>query len=674
MHKSLIYIFITLFISITGLAEEIGSGSDTSTSGDVSSLDFSNVPPRENVNQCSASALAERQEQQNQCVQRFGEMGLTQVVRPHEVIEAQSCDRIEKFTEYLAGCWSFFADMPGDTVAGLRALFGGARYDQQIQQRCPPSPNYPNVGAGRFTQAQQQQLQTYRQQRQAYDACVNEVRQSVDAQAEVLSSRMSAYRDQCRAEFRQGGVGNQRRLARHGDRPIKGCMIRLAGRDGCQECIDELNQVPVATRLIQSTLNEFKKYRGFGCYNKETQGRMVCAAIATAAGAPLGGTALAGLAARLPAAFRSATAAASGPVARLRAAASATEETADAASTTSSIAAIRAGRVSEETLIRNGGLDDLDRVAAAADLDGIGALSPTQSTAIIRAHEIGLDRAGSGFGNYTQAELLQKRRILAEAGFDSDQIRELMDNGIVGRFPDGASTDLRTAASFTEPVTDSAGYSRPVDAQAARNGMNNEVYFNGQRLNAAYQEGPASFNAVLNNSTEYAQMARQSGVSTSTSELPDLGYVSSSSTVTPGAIRAREYARTYLVDASRRLQTAAPADRARIMEALDQDFQRLGLGSDYLSSESNLRVARGIANTNQPRSQVYIQLLENNAVLTRRQMELQRAVDDYMRNTADGRTYGMERAPTEISRAATEISDLNDTLGRINGMMSQYAP
>ena len=440
-----------LLIHPPALSNEIGGAdSPQNSSEQVPGLDFSNVEPRDNVNLCSEQDLQERQEQQNQCVQRFGEMGITQTIRPHEVVEAQSCDRIEGFSEYLSGCAQFFSEMPGDAIGGIASLFGAGQHDQQIQQACGERPNQPRgasrrasrVGIGRVSATERAQLGSYNSRLDTYNNCSNGVVEAAEQADANLEAQIAGYRSQCRSSFAAGGRGNQRRLARHGDRHIKSCMLNKAGRDGCDACIAQLTEVPIGPRIIQSVLDEFRKYRGFSCYNKETQGRMVCAAIATAAGLPLGGAA-ASLAAKLPAAFRSAQAAARAPVSRLRVAADAAEEAAEeTAEAASNIAAVQAGRVTEEALEANGALSDVDRVVAAQRLLDDRNLSPEQSRAIVRAHEVGADRPGSGYGNYTQGELREKNRLLTEAGFSAEDRRLLMDQGIVGRMPEPVAANV----------------------------------------------------------------------------------------------------------------------------------------------------------------------------------------------------------------------------------------
>ena len=449
MRRLLTAFFCVVLIPNASFSNELsgGGGNITNQTAPSSGLDFSNVTPRENVDQCSEADLQARQEQQNQCVQSFGEMGITQTIKPHEVIEAQSCEQIERFTEYLSGCAQFFLDMPGDTLGGIASLFGAGQYEEQIQNQCGDRPTAP-LGAsrrqarhGRVNAQEQASLDAHAGRLATYNTCANGIRERGEQAEAAHEATMEGYRSACRA------TAAPRRLARHGDRVIKGCMLERAGRDGCEACIAELNQVPISTSIVRSVLDEFKKYRGFACYNKETQGRMVCAAIATAAGLPLGGAA-ASLAGRLPAAFRSAQAVARGNVSRMTAAADAVEDAADASS---SIAAVQAGRVTEETLAANGALNNADRAAEAQRLLGGQPLTSQQQSAVIRAHEVGADRPGSGYGNYTQAELREKNRILREAGFDTNQRRELMDQGIVGRVPEAVASN--TGGGLNDDLT-----------------------------------------------------------------------------------------------------------------------------------------------------------------------------------------------------------------------------
>lgn len=78
---------------------------------------------------------------------------------------------------------------------------------------------------------------------------------------------------------------------------------------------------------------------------------------------------------------------------------------------------------------QNASLPPEARLAKAQELLGK-ELSPEQQSAILKAHEVG----SSGEGKFTKAELLEKARILDEAGFTKEERRVLMENGITGIF------------------------------------------------------------------------------------------------------------------------------------------------------------------------------------------------------------------------------------------------
>ena len=64
-------------------------------------------------------------------------------------------------------------------------------------------------------------------------------------------------------------------------------------------------------------------------------------------------------------------------------------------------------------------------------------LTDKQKIAVIKAHEVGLKEKGldggpAGIGNYTMAQLKRKSEVLKEAGFSSQEIRSLMEKGVVG--------------------------------------------------------------------------------------------------------------------------------------------------------------------------------------------------------------------------------------------------
>ncbi len=90
-----------------------------------------------------------------------------------------------------------------------------------------------------------------------------------------------------------------------------------------------------------------------------------------------------------------------------------------------------AGDVRAGTLRRNGILNDADRISAAESRLGRG-LTSVEKDALIEAHNVGANRVGAGIGNYTQAEIAQKARILRNAGLSPADTRRLMEDGIAG--------------------------------------------------------------------------------------------------------------------------------------------------------------------------------------------------------------------------------------------------
>jgi hypothetical protein len=62
-------------------------------------------------------------------------------------------------------------------------------------------------------------------------------------------------------------------------------------------------------------------------------------------------------------------------------------------------------------------------------------LPPHQQDAIIKAHEVGSTRAWAWIHNYSQKELLEKIRILEQAGFSKEERRVLLEKGVCGKIP-----------------------------------------------------------------------------------------------------------------------------------------------------------------------------------------------------------------------------------------------
>ncbi len=113
-----------------------------------------------------------------------------------------------------------------------------------------------------------------------------------------------------------------------------------------------------------------------------------------------------------------------------------------AATTTSSVASrlagIRAmGEGERAAMLRaSSALDNPGRIQAAQRALAR-PLSESQQRALIAAHEVAPER---GFGSYTQADLLEKTRILREAGFTPEESELLLRQGLAGQYVSGSVT------------------------------------------------------------------------------------------------------------------------------------------------------------------------------------------------------------------------------------------
>jgi len=134
------------------------------------------------------------------------------------------------------------------------------------------------------------------------------------------------------------------------------------------------------------------------------------------------------------------------------------------------------------TVARNAQLNDTDRIAAAQDMTGR-RFTAFEQQSLLDAHNVGANRAGAGVGNYTQAEIAEKTRILREAGFSQEERRRLMEAGIAGRPVAGGTTNTGTVltGNYTTDIygrrfAETVPYRRPAgypasatDAQIRRN-------------------------------------------------------------------------------------------------------------------------------------------------------------------------------------------------------------
>lgn len=91
----------------------------------------------------------------------------------------------------------------------------------------------------------------------------------------------------------------------------------------------------------------------------------------------------------------------------------------------------------------NGGLSNAERVARSEQALGRG-LTQKEKDALLRAHEVGKD---AGYGTYTPAQIAEKQRQLAEAGFNEAERRILIYEGLAGKVATGRTpVELATGA------------------------------------------------------------------------------------------------------------------------------------------------------------------------------------------------------------------------------------
>ncbi len=92
-------------------------------------------------------------------------------------------------------------------------------------------------------------------------------------------------------------------------------------------------------------------------------------------------------------------------------------------------------------------LDNPGRISAAQAALGR-PLTESQRSALISAHGVAPER---GFGSYTQADLLEKTRILREAGFTSQESELLLRQGIAGQYVSGSVTFAAPGGTLASP-------------------------------------------------------------------------------------------------------------------------------------------------------------------------------------------------------------------------------
>lgn len=131
------------------------------------------------------------------------------------------------------------------------------------------------------------------------------------------------------------------------------------------------------------------------------------------------------------------------------------------------------GMSAEERVARasvNGELTEAQRLSKAQDVLGR-SFSAEEKAALLRAHEVGA-KSGSGYGTYSRAEILEKDRILAKAGFNEVERRVLVYEGLAGQ--DSSNTLIASAARLelaAQKFSRGKGINQGVAAGAEAQGM-----------------------------------------------------------------------------------------------------------------------------------------------------------------------------------------------------------
>lgn len=274
-----------LLFSISVQSQEIASGSPNANSSGL--YDYSNLPVRENIGQCTETSLRERQELQDSCLRDFSSRGLSETVTPDEIVQARSCDAIESFGEVLGGCAkAFILDVIGGIPSLILSLTPQERFAEQIELACgvrPQSAIFESaVTAGLVTSSEEQsEINAFLATRRTYNTCadgvIDQERATLRAASERAQAQIETFRGRCELEV-SGGSRRERR--------INECILDIAVSENCESCIEELSGGLVATvrDVVRSIWDELRAAPSYQCFNKETQGRLACNLLAGATG------------------------------------------------------------------------------------------------------------------------------------------------------------------------------------------------------------------------------------------------------------------------------------------------------------------------------------------------------------------------------------------------------
>ena len=207
---------------------------------------------------------------------------------------------------------------------------------------------------------------------------------------------------------------------------------------------------------------------------------------------------------------------------------------------------------------------------------------------------------------------------------------------------------------------------------------NNAVYQHSDVVAKAFDEGPESLQRVLDHSDEYVEILRTLDFSDESNfiGLPNINSLKDTNrSFTPSQLRAKRFSRTYLLDAAQKLRSKnLSLDQAKdVIKQLDKDLERVGFGDNYLSSESNVKLANHRVNTRQSKSEQFLESMERLVLIQNRKFELEDALENY-RKSGDFKAFGFSRAPSEIKGALEDIKDLEKSRSMLEALIYNIEP
>ncbi len=456
-------------------------------------------PVGRDLTKCSTGDIDARNELYDKCKNNFSQFGIQTPIDVDEIIERDSCDISEPKQEYFSGCGSAFLEIPEKTVQGVLSLLGVENYDQEIQVECLDPPTISNglkrrINRGQGSEAEKQRFNDHERSLATWNDCADRVKSQVQNKVEDHKAKMNTFNQECR-----GYLGSRRQTTQKRNSQLKACMLRLAGENGCDACIQELSYVSPKLSLLDKLIPELKNFKSSQCFNKRALGKFACQIAMKGVG-----TATAGYSA-----LRLAKLLGTSAVNRATAVAQSAARESRRQATTQAANRARSRVASEQTLIRNAGLTDTNRLTETTRRlrqsgPNIGdSLTETQASAILEAHAVG--NPGAGIGTYTQLERNRKASILMrKGGFSREQTLLILDEGYAGNIAGNLPRNMPKTVQIQSSTARPSEFSSSVAdiRQRAEYGEFGQIDEMAQQIRLRAQAGQQTFR---NNLDQHAQ-------------------------------------------------------------------------------------------------------------------------------------------------------------------------